>query len=618
MVNLKMNKLKIIMTIGMLLLSGLTIISTNAEDTIIVTSTGNTLYVGGDGPGNYTTIQGAIDDAESGDTVFVFSGTYYETLSITKSINLIGEDENSTIIDSDYDGCSIDIQQEYVNISGFTMQNSWEFIRIVSSYNNIYDNIFYAENSTIKINDCGHNKISNNIFYGIELLCQNSEYNVISSNKIDSLFLSFEFSSYNTIRDNEIISNSKWVIKFYFSNDSIVDHNHLRYIDIIGSHHNTIINNIVESEGYYGWIFHLSGSNYNNITNNEITNGTFYFGGSVSNTLRKNKFINCNIEAGDYIANPDNLYNDIDSSNTINDKPIYWYVDKTGINIPSDAGLIVLVNCSNFVISKVEITKKSDFGVLLFNSNNTIIKRSTFYSNMFSIFLIQSNNTKIVDNIFNDSFYGVYIYKSNCSIIKGNTLKNNYAGIVSEDSYNNQIFHNNLFNIINAGESGKNEWNSSFGEGNYWGDFDEPSEGAYDNNSDGIVDTPYYIPHSDDKDNYPLMKPYTKQLEVTIVRGINRGVFIDIKNLGENYSIDDINYKISVAGGALGFINSTTEGTIPLIKAENKTTVNATAFGFGIIKIDIAVDDSIVEKDYGLIFGRLVIIPRFFNIIPRS
>mgnify|MGYP001636576991 CR=1 FL=1 len=39
---------------------------------------GNTLYVGGAGPGNYTTIQDAIDDASDGDTIVVYPGIYYE------------------------------------------------------------------------------------------------------------------------------------------------------------------------------------------------------------------------------------------------------------------------------------------------------------------------------------------------------------------------------------------------------------------------------------------------------------------------------------------------------------------------------------------------------------
>ena len=53
-------------------------------------SRGNILYVGGSGPGNYSKIQDAIDDASDGDTVFVFNGIYYENVWIDeKSINLM-------------------------------------------------------------------------------------------------------------------------------------------------------------------------------------------------------------------------------------------------------------------------------------------------------------------------------------------------------------------------------------------------------------------------------------------------------------------------------------------------------------------------------------------------
>jgi len=39
---------------------------------IMPISNGKTLYVGGTGEDNYTTIQDAIDDASEGDTVFVY------------------------------------------------------------------------------------------------------------------------------------------------------------------------------------------------------------------------------------------------------------------------------------------------------------------------------------------------------------------------------------------------------------------------------------------------------------------------------------------------------------------------------------------------------------------
>ena len=66
------------------------------NDTVSVSAT--TLYVGGSGSGNYTTIQAAIDNASSGDTVYVYPGQYDENLIVNKTINLIGANMNSTII----------------------------------------------------------------------------------------------------------------------------------------------------------------------------------------------------------------------------------------------------------------------------------------------------------------------------------------------------------------------------------------------------------------------------------------------------------------------------------------------------------------------------------------
>ena len=49
---------------------------------------GDIFYVGGGGPGNFTRIQDAIDNASNGDTVFVFdeSSPYYEHVIVDKRI----------------------------------------------------------------------------------------------------------------------------------------------------------------------------------------------------------------------------------------------------------------------------------------------------------------------------------------------------------------------------------------------------------------------------------------------------------------------------------------------------------------------------------------------------
>jgi parallel beta-helix repeat protein len=87
---------------------------------------GQTFYVGGGGPGNYSTIQDAIDAASDGDTVFVYddASPYDKNLVIEKSITLVGEDKETTRIlgDESADYVIVNISADDVTISGFTIQ----------------------------------------------------------------------------------------------------------------------------------------------------------------------------------------------------------------------------------------------------------------------------------------------------------------------------------------------------------------------------------------------------------------------------------------------------------------------------------------------------------------
>ena len=104
---------KILAVIVFLLFMGMNVVSSTGtvveKKSTIPISDGNILYVGGSGGGNYSTIQSAIDDANSGDTVFVYddSSPYYENIEIDKSINLIGENRETTKIYDDWDYYSV-------------------------------------------------------------------------------------------------------------------------------------------------------------------------------------------------------------------------------------------------------------------------------------------------------------------------------------------------------------------------------------------------------------------------------------------------------------------------------------------------------------------------------
>jgi alkylation response protein AidB-like acyl-CoA dehydrogenase len=97
---------------------------------------GNTLYVGGNGAGNYSKIQDAIDNATDGETVFVFndSSPYYERVTVRKSIRLIGENQRTTVIEyrNTYFPISITVSltADDVTFSGFTVRTGGMFFGI--------------------------------------------------------------------------------------------------------------------------------------------------------------------------------------------------------------------------------------------------------------------------------------------------------------------------------------------------------------------------------------------------------------------------------------------------------------------------------------------------------
>ena len=84
-------------------------------------ASGASLFVGGTGGGNYSKIQYAIDNASSGDTIYVFDGDYYEMLVINKSVSITGNGSATTRIYNDTGGYLIEIAANDVNISGLTI-----------------------------------------------------------------------------------------------------------------------------------------------------------------------------------------------------------------------------------------------------------------------------------------------------------------------------------------------------------------------------------------------------------------------------------------------------------------------------------------------------------------
>jgi parallel beta-helix repeat protein len=159
-----------------------------------------TWIVSQDGTGDFIAIQSALDAAQSRDTVYVKAGVYNEHLTIAKTLNLKGENRETTIIDAngvcnEPSGSIVLVLANNVKISGFTLQHcrSGGNALWIDSYNNM---IF----SNNKITGCNE---------GVRVV--RSSGNVVSYNIVQDCYyntgIGFDWAFNNIIQGNTLINN---------------------------------------------------------------------------------------------------------------------------------------------------------------------------------------------------------------------------------------------------------------------------------------------------------------------------------------------------------------------------------------------------------------------------
>jgi parallel beta-helix repeat protein len=117
-------------------------------------------------PTDYSTIQGAINASIDGDTVFVRKGLYNETLVIEKSISLIGEDRNYTIIDARKANTQvIAIRGNNITVANFTLGNTSHHIQ-----RNSGDSLKIGEGDGIVVFSSQYVNIINNTIIGCPII----------------------------------------------------------------------------------------------------------------------------------------------------------------------------------------------------------------------------------------------------------------------------------------------------------------------------------------------------------------------------------------------------------------------------------------------------------------
>jgi len=214
-------------------------------------------------------------------------------------------------------------------------------------------------------------------------------------------------SSFNTIFGNNITNNSKGI-----------------YLD--GSSDNSISGNTITNNSggiYFGY------SSKNTVSGNDVTSHdsgiSLYC--SANNTLRDNHMDNNTRNFDISGSSISDFVNDVDTSNTVDGKPVYYWINQQDKAVPVEAGYVALVNSTNITVEGLEL-KNNRPGLLLAYTNNSRITDNNVTSNEFGIYLIGSSNNSISGNNITNNDNGIWVVYSYSNIISENNITNNEPG----------------------------------------------------------------------------------------------------------------------------------------------------------------------------------------------
>jgi signal peptidase I len=277
-----------------------------------------------------------------------------------------------------------------------------------------------------------NNTVENNPYYGFGIYLSGSDNYLISNNILDnntcyncSHGIYFMYTSNNTLTNNTCGNN---VYGIWF--DSF-------------SSNNTLTNNICDNNSWSG-IWLESASDNNTLTNNRCNNNGTGIGLDYSdnNTLTNNRCNNNRFNFGVFGSDFDQ---NIDNSNLVNGRPIYYLMDKRNLVIgPSwTPGYVGLVRCDNIRVENL-VLENSGQGILLASTANSLIENCIFLNNDVGIYFDSSSNNTLTNNTCeNNQSDGISLYYSSSNnVLDNNTCYNCSYGIDLSDSSNNIVTNN--------------------------------------------------------------------------------------------------------------------------------------------------------------------------------
>ena len=404
---------------------------------------GKTIYVDDDfvdDPAHHkwNTIEEGLLDAEDGDIIRVYDGIYHEHVVINKSISLIGNGSTSII-----DGDNVEWKDViYVFASGVTIDGfkiieaGDDAIEVEGWDNTVISNCEFENNiAGITFSCSSNNVIQNCVFI-------NNSYGIFgyesTSNQIESCdFYSNSYAIYLSDSEDNIISSCNFeenAVGIYFDDAPTSSVMSCQFIN----------------NSYYGiYGHHAEDLDMENCAfiNNQFGFYAAHGGGSV---LRNNVFNDNIYNFGNWGTRTSDFEWDVDTSNTINGKPIYYIVGQSNMefNETMDIGFLALVSCDDIVVKNVNLSNNFN-GLVLVDTTDSLIMNCEIYNCYWTGILLgrDAKYNRIEGcSIHNVEERAIYLYiKAENNVIANSSIYSSNYGIISFAKYD-EVFNCSIHN----------------------------------------------------------------------------------------------------------------------------------------------------------------------------
>ena len=219
---------------------------------------------------------------------------------------------------------------------------------------------------------------------------------------------------------------------------------------------NVTLENTTVTDFQYG--IYLYSSSHINLLDNNVTQNYYgiYLISSPSAIMHNNEMNDNTYNLAIFGSQLSEYADSIDASNLINERPVYYYVNQSGLLLKPltypKIGYLALVNCTDITVENLTLTNNGQ-GVLLVNTRNSTITKNNLTDNIAGIDLENSQqNNLLANNVTANSYWGISShYSSNNTLSNNNASRNGYDGIGLYSSANNTVSNNTASQNANQG-----------------------------------------------------------------------------------------------------------------------------------------------------------------------